>query len=90
MDVLNFGSFNQFRDLVTHKSVVSLKMFRDNDGNNLLMLAAKAGKLEYVKFLIDKGFEVNSVNVRWYYSRKADPQLFILRWDTETQMWRII
>ena len=63
MDILNFGSFNQFRDLVAHKSVASLKTFRDADGNNLLMLAAKAGKLEYVKFLIDKGFEVNSVNV---------------------------
>jgi ankyrin repeat protein len=64
LDVMAFGSFNQFRDLVAQKTIAALSQFKDQDGNNLLMLAAMSGKLEYVKFLYDqKGFDVNAVNV---------------------------
>lgn len=67
LDILAFGSFNQFRDLVAQKSSSALALVKDIDGNNMMMLAAMAGKLEYVKFLYDKkGFDINAVNVRQY------------------------
>lgn len=64
LDVMSFGSFNQFRDLVAQKTIAAISQFKDQDGNNLLMLAAMSGKLEYVRFLYDqKGFDINAVNV---------------------------
>lgn len=63
MDMLHFGSYTQFRDMVNHKNYASLVSQRDEEGNNLLMLAAKSGKIDYVKCLLDKGFDINSTNV---------------------------
>jgi ankyrin repeat protein len=78
LDVLAFGSFNQFRDLVAQKTSAALAQVKDIDGNNLLMLAAMAGKLEYVKFLYDqKGFDINYVNVLYLSCRNKAQLLFI-------------
>lgn len=75
LDVLAFGSFNQFRDMVVQKSSSALAQVKDVDGNNLLMLAAMAGKLDYVKFLYDqKGYDINSVNVIDHLLRNMDLQ----------------
>lgn len=83
LDVMSFGSFNQFRDLVAQKTIAALSQFKDQDGNNLLMLAAMSGKLEYVKFLYDqKGFDINAVNVAFFSSRNKAQLPFILQWLT--------
>jgi hypothetical protein len=84
LDVMSFGSFNQFRDLVAQKTIAALSQFKDQDGNNLLMLAAMSGKLEYVKFLYDqKGFDINAVNVGVFLPRNKALLPFISQWLME-------
>jgi ankyrin repeat protein len=39
--------------------MISLKSFRDKDGMTLLHFAATSGHEELVKFLLDKGSDIN-------------------------------
>jgi hypothetical protein len=89
--ILEFGSFNQFKDVTAHINKSTLRSMRDKELNTLLMLSAKAGKLEYVIYLLERGLDINAVNVGIGTNpRNMDLLHFTLPWATTTTTLRTI
>lgn len=70
LELMEFESFDQFREMTRQRGVVSLIANKDEEGNNMLHLASMSGKLDFVKYLLEKGFNINSRNVREILGRK--------------------